>query len=153
MVEKKNAYGIEDLKRNLLPIIKRIPAYTRLILALLKDPRISKKQKAALGVGLAYLASPIDFIPGVVPVLGQLDDLLATLIAINVALSLAPRDVVEPHLKDCGLTLEVIEEDAVAVKRTIKDLSIAVAKAAGRGLTKLGKGLLRAAQRSMKSKN
>lgn len=152
MDEKNDSYGIDDLKRDLVPIIKRIPAYTKLISALLRDPRISKTQKATLGAGLAYLASPVDFIPGVVPVLGQLDDLLATLIALNSALAHAPREVVEPHLKDSGLSFETVGEDSTTVKRIIKDLSVAAAKAAGRGLSRLGKALLNKAQRSLRTK-
>jgi uncharacterized membrane protein YkvA (DUF1232 family) len=151
-MSEKDSYSIDDLKRDLVPIIKRIPAYTKLISALLRDPRISKTQKATLGAGLAYLASPVDFIPGVVPVLGQLDDLLATLIALNSALSHAPREVVEPHLKDSGLSFETVGDDAATVKRIIKDLSVAVAKAAGKGLSKLGKALLRAARKSLEPK-
>jgi len=152
MANEKSSDLVENLKRDLVPVIKRIPAYTKLISALLRDPRISRKQKVALGAGLGYLASPLYFIPGVVPVLGQLDDLLAILIALNAALSLAPRDVVEPHLMNCGLTFEIVKEDAATAKRVIKDLSIAAAKAAGRGLSKLGRGLLKAAQKSMKPK-
>jgi uncharacterized membrane protein YkvA (DUF1232 family) len=153
MGEKNDSYGIDDLKRDLVPIIKRIPAYTKLISAFLRDPRISKRQKATLGAGLAYLASPVDFIPGVVPVLGQLDDLLATLIALNSALSHAPKEVVEPHLKDSGLSFEIVREDAATVKRIIKELSVAAARAAGRGLSKLGRALLDKAQRSIRPKS
>lgn len=151
-MSEKDSYSLEELKRDLAPIIKRIPSYAKLTHALLRDPRISKTQKATLGAGLAYLASPVDFIPGVIPVLGQLDDLLATLIALNSALSHAPREAVEPHLKDSGLSFETVGEDAATIKRIIKDVSVAAAKAAGKGLSKLGKALLNKARRSLRSK-
>lgn len=152
MASEKSSEKIEALKRDLVPIVKRMPAYAKLISALLKDQRLSKRQKATLAAGLGYLASPIDFIPGVVPVLGQLDDLLAVLIALNAALSAAPRDVVEPHLKECSLTFEIVREDAETVKQTIKKLSIAAAKVAGHGLNKLGRAILKTARKSLKPK-
>ncbi len=153
MVGEKNSYKIEDLKKDLIPIARRMPAYVRLISALLKDPRFSKKQKAALAAGLGYLVSPIDLIPGAVPLLGQLDDILAVLIALNIAISAAPLEVVEPHLEASGLSFKIIEEDAATVRRTIKDISVTTAKAAGRGLSKLGKVFLRAAQKSFSNKD
>ena len=43
---------------------------------LLRDPKVPRSRKFALGLLLAYLASPIDLIPDFLPVIGQLDDVL-----------------------------------------------------------------------------
>ncbi len=64
-------------------LIKRFPAYARLSKHLFTEARLSTKQKVILGAGLGYLASPIDLIPGIIPVLGQLDDILVLLLCLR----------------------------------------------------------------------
>jgi len=41
---------------------------------LLRDPRVARKHKLALALLVAYLASPVDLVPDIIPVAGQLDD-------------------------------------------------------------------------------
>lgn len=68
-------------------LLKRIPAYARLAWALARDPRISRARRAAVLAGAAYLVSPIDLVPGIIPVVGQLDDVAVALGAIRFALN------------------------------------------------------------------
>ena len=51
--------------------------------------------KAALILLLAYLASPVDLIPDVIPVLGMLDDLVVAALALWLAYRLTPPHVME----------------------------------------------------------
>ena len=51
--------------------------------------------KALLIILLAYLASPVDLIPDVIPVLGMLDDLAVAAVALWLAYRLTPRHVME----------------------------------------------------------
>ena len=51
--------------------------------------------KAVLILLLAYLASPIDLIPDVIPVLGMLDDLVVAAFALWLAYRLTPPHVIE----------------------------------------------------------
>ncbi len=44
------------------------------------------------------MISPIDFIPDVIPVLGQLDDLAVLMGAISLFNNLAPADIVQEHM-------------------------------------------------------
>ncbi|HZD60327.1 MAG TPA: YkvA family protein, partial [Anaerolineae bacterium] len=92
-----------------------------------------------LAAGIGYMASPIDLIPGVIPVLGQLDDILAILIVLNNVLSSSPREVIEPYLDETGLSYELVDADVATTKRVLKDLSITLAKKTGRGLLKIGR--------------
>jgi len=46
-----------------------------LLLRLVRDPRVPALPKLALGAAALYAFSPLDFIPDVVPLLGQLDDM------------------------------------------------------------------------------
>ena len=64
---------------------------------LLGDPRVPRRAKAALALLLPYLASPIDFIPDFIPIVGQLDDVLLVALALRYVLKLAGPQVVEEH--------------------------------------------------------
>lgn len=91
--------------------IARLPRYARLTAALLRDPEVPKRSKVALTAGLAYLVSPIDLVPGLVPVIGQLDDVLAVLLGIRVALAALPERVRTDHLVRVGLTADQLDAD------------------------------------------
>lgn len=132
-------YGLEDLKRDLIPIMKRMPAYAKLLTLLAKDPRISKTDKTKLAAGIGYMVSPIDLIPGIIPVLGQLDDMLAVLIVLRNVMSTAPAAIINPYLDEVGLSYETVDADTAVVKRTIKDISVTLAKKTGRGLLRIGR--------------
>jgi uncharacterized membrane protein YkvA (DUF1232 family) len=68
-------------------LVHRLPRYARLAWVLARDPRLSRVRRAAVLAATGYVISPIDLVPGVIPVFGQLDDLLIALAAIRVALS------------------------------------------------------------------
>jgi uncharacterized membrane protein YkvA (DUF1232 family) len=68
-----------------------------LIRRLLRDPRLPRRAKLALILLLPYLASPIDFIPDFIPVVGHLDDVLLVAAALRYVLKLAGSGVVEDH--------------------------------------------------------
>ena len=61
---------------------------------LLGDPRVPGRAKVALALTIPYLASPIDLIPDLVPVLGQLDDALLVAAVFGYVARAAGRDVV-----------------------------------------------------------
>lgn len=95
---------------------KRLPRYLVLARGLVGDRRLSRWRKAALGAGIAYLASPIDLVPGLIPVVGQLDDLAAVLLALRFALRGLPGAAAEARLADAGLTRAMLDEDVSAVR-------------------------------------
>lgn len=68
-------------------LVRRLPSYARLAWALARDPRLSRARRAAVLVGAAYAISPIDLVPGIIPVVGQLDDVVVALGAIKIALN------------------------------------------------------------------
>lgn len=51
-----------------------IPDCVLLAARLARDPRVPRRRKLLLLALAAYLASPIDLVPDVIPVVGQLDD-------------------------------------------------------------------------------
>jgi uncharacterized membrane protein YkvA (DUF1232 family) len=58
------------------------------------DPRVAREDKLVAGAAAAYLVSPVDLVPGVIPVIGQLDDLVVALLAARRLLTGAGYDVI-----------------------------------------------------------
>ena len=84
-------------------MVRRMPAYLRLSWRLGKDPLLSKARRAAVIGAAGYLASPVDLVPGVIPVLGQLDDIAVALAALRLALGGLDPERRRVHLEAVGL--------------------------------------------------
>lgn len=71
--------------------------------SLMLDPQVSLALKALVPVLAAiYVIMPIDLIPEVVPILGQLDDVAMVLLLVRLFIALAPKDVVQQHKSGTG---------------------------------------------------
>lgn len=92
-------------------IVVRLPRYGQLAARLIADGRISARQKAPLIGGLGYGLSPIDLIPGIIPIIGQLDDLLVVLGALRYVLKQMDPEVADRHLAAAGLTRTQLDAD------------------------------------------
>ncbi len=99
-------------------MLRRMPAYLRLSWRLAKDPLISRARRAAVIGAAGYLASPIDLVPGVIPVLGQLDDLAVALAAIRIALAGLSADQRRVHLDAVGLADANLADDLRTIGAT-----------------------------------
>jgi len=138
----------------LLPIISRLPAYTRLAWAIIRDSRVGKRQKALVFGGVVYLVSPIDLIPGFIPVVGQLDDLTIALWALRAALRRLPADLAAEHLEAQGLSWEILDADLARTRRaggliarSALHLGLRVVGSVGGAIVGLGRRLLQPPQR------
>jgi uncharacterized membrane protein YkvA (DUF1232 family) len=119
-------------------LLGRLPAYLRLTWHLGRDPMISRARRAALIAAAGYVASPIDLVPGVVPVIGQLDDLAVALTAIRLALAGLSPERRQRHLEAVGLTDDHLAGDL----RTLAATTIWLARAAGRAAARAGSSAL-----------
>ena len=106
------------------------------------EARLTRKQKVILGTGLGYLASPIDLIPGIIPVLGQLDDILVVLICLRQVIHDCDEEKVDQMLAAQDLSREQIDEDIALVKETMKAIAKKTASVAWNGLSRVGKAAL-----------
>jgi uncharacterized membrane protein YkvA (DUF1232 family) len=78
---------IDDFPRDeFSALIRRLPRYGRLAWALARDPRVSRSRRLAVLAGAAYVISPVDLVPGFIPLAGQLVDLFVALGAIRLGL-------------------------------------------------------------------
>lgn len=98
-------------------IIQRLPKYAKLSWLLLRDPVLSARHRAVLTAALGYSISPIDAVPGIIPVIGQMDDLAVVLLALLWILRSLPAERAESYLSQCGLAMETVEADLDVVKR------------------------------------
>lgn len=69
--------------RRLVALVTELPAFGKLLFRLLGEGRVSLLDRALFGATLVYLVSPVDAVPDWIPGLGQLDDLLLVLIALD----------------------------------------------------------------------
>jgi len=53
-----------------------IPNYLKLLYRLIRDSRVKAVEKATLLATVAYVLSPLDFLPDMIPFVGQIDDVL-----------------------------------------------------------------------------
>ncbi len=95
-----------------------MPNIIKLVVRLLQDPRVPRRAKITLGLAAAYVASPIDFIPEVIPVVGWADDVIIVMFAIDALIERAGEEVVEEHWDGPGDLLSLVR-DVVALSRNI----------------------------------
>ena len=128
-------------------LIRRLPAYGRLAWRLGRDPLISRARRAAVLGGAAYLASPIDLVPGFIPVLGQLDDIAVVLATLRLALDGLSPERRAAHLHAVGLADAAIATDL----RTLGSTGAWVGRAGFRATGRAARVGARLAGRGMRS--
>lgn len=96
--------------------IRRSPAYARLAWSVGRDPTLPAARKGAVLAAAAYVLSPIDAVPGIIPLLGQLDDLLVAVAALRFALMALSPERRRRHLDAAGLTEADIEADLITLR-------------------------------------
>lgn len=96
-----------------------IPRLIMLAIRLMFDSRVTSSTKAALGGGLLYIISPIDLIPDVIPVLGQLEDLALGLILTDMMVNKLDPRVVADHWRGKTSTLTRIGRTTAGLSRFV----------------------------------
>jgi uncharacterized membrane protein YkvA (DUF1232 family) len=78
-------------------LLRLLISHARLAIRLLREPHVGLLRKAVPVLAVAYLISPLDFVPDFIPVLGELDDLGMLLVSLEGFLKICPPDVVAFH--------------------------------------------------------
>jgi uncharacterized membrane protein YkvA (DUF1232 family) len=78
-------------------MMRALAANARLAVRLMREPQVPALLKALPVLGVAYVISPLDFVPDVIPILGQLDDIGILTLAVEAFLKLTPSDAVAFH--------------------------------------------------------
>lgn len=130
---------INEMKDELLPIIKRMPAYLKLSMALYREPELGRGAKTLLAAGVLYALSPIDLVPGFIPVAGQLDDIIVGLEALKRAMKRLSPELLESYEERFGITADDIERDLQAAKKVSLAMLAKTAKYTVKGLYKFSR--------------
>jgi uncharacterized membrane protein YkvA (DUF1232 family) len=84
-------------RRTLFGAILLIPSYVRMLFGLMRDARVSRLDRLLVVGALAYVISPLDFIPDVIPFFGQVDDVFFVMLAVQRLMDGAEDDVLLDH--------------------------------------------------------
>jgi uncharacterized membrane protein YkvA (DUF1232 family) len=101
----------EDWKRLVWPIVKRLPTYVRLAWALGRDPTIPHRHKLLLYSSVLYSVSPLTFALGVIPLVGQVDNIILLLFGIQQILRSCEPRTARRHLARFGLSTTQVTDD------------------------------------------
>ena len=110
MIERRDLSGDRAaVQTRLKEYLFLVPRLGRLLWRLMRDPRVPARAKATLVILGAYLVSPIDLIPDVLPG-GQLDDLVIAAFALDSILNRVPEHIVREHWDGDEDVLDVVRE-------------------------------------------
>lgn len=114
--QSENLNNRKEAKGFLRSMIMLIPNFLLLLGRLFKDSRVPLAEKAILVGAIAYVISPLDLIPDVIPVIGQVDDLY--LVALVVLRLLARTDdaVLQEHWEGRGDLASTVNKIARAAQ-------------------------------------
>ncbi|HEU0183699.1 MAG TPA: YkvA family protein [Blastocatellia bacterium] len=91
MKERKHERGV------LREAATLIPNFLKLLYRLFKDARAPLAEKALLAGTIIYVVSPLDFIPDLLPFIGQVDDLYLVALVVLRLLSRTNEQVLREH--------------------------------------------------------
>lgn len=93
LLEQRRHPGSASLRE----LLRLAPDVVRLLTRLARDRSVPVGARIWLGALVAYLLSPIDLIPDVVPVLGYADDAIVVAVAVRFAIRRAGGETVQRH--------------------------------------------------------
>lgn len=91
-------------------VLMLLPNVAILVGKLALDKRVPAEAKVTLAAAAAYFVSPIDLIPDFIPVLGQLDDLIAVLLVLDGIVNRLDQKIVEEHWRGDPATLRRLQK-------------------------------------------
>lgn len=97
-------------------MLRWLPNFVKLLFRLLKDKRVPLAEKALLLGTITYVISPLDFIPDVIPFVGQVDDLYLIALVVLRLLSRTSNAVLIDHWEGPGDIVNVVDKIATAAQ-------------------------------------
>jgi uncharacterized membrane protein YkvA (DUF1232 family) len=87
------------MRARTLEVLTHLPNFVRLYWRLFRDRRVPIWPKALLVGALAYVVLPFDLIPDVLPLIGEVDDLVIVLAAARWFIGWCPPEIVREHAR------------------------------------------------------
>lgn len=138
-IDEQRARERRDALADFWETVKRLPAYARLVASMARDERVPWGARATLVAGGTYLVSPLDFVPAIIPIAGQLDDAYVMLMAIRRALRMTPDDVGAEYLERFGLDIGTIDGDLATIRTLVRVGVVHGARWSARQLDRAGR--------------
>jgi uncharacterized membrane protein YkvA (DUF1232 family) len=113
MDEVKNRREARNVLKDALMLI---PNFLKLLVRLFKDKRTPVAEKALLVGAIVYVISPLDFLPDVIPFVGQIDDLYLVSLTILRLLSRTDDQTLREHWDGPGDLAAVVDKIARAAR-------------------------------------
>ncbi len=84
-------------KRTVMGYVAELPRFLRLLWGLITDPRVAMLDKLLVAGAIAYIVTPVDFIPDFIPFLGEVDDVYLLVVSLRRLMQNAGRAVLLSH--------------------------------------------------------
>ena len=82
-------------------LLAELARSARLVWRLVRDPRVALATKLLIpGLVGAYLLWPVDLLPDLIPLVGQIDDLVLLALGVRLFLEMCPTEIVQQHRAD-----------------------------------------------------
>lgn len=98
-----------EAKRRMRNLLMFLPNMIALCGRLLTDRRVPRAEKALFAGAIVYAVMPLDFIPDMIPFVGQIDDAYLIALALLRLLSRTDAGVVREHWRGGGDVVELAE--------------------------------------------
>src|SRR5262249_48887520 len=85
------------LRRKMKDLLLLLPSLLALLVRLVRDPRVSRADKVILGGTILYVIAPLDFIPDMIPFIGQVDDSFLVAISLLRLMTRTDAKVIADH--------------------------------------------------------
>src|ERR1700757_2695734 len=91
-----------ELKSRMKNLLMFLPNMVALCARLMVDPRVPRTERALFAAALIYAIVPFDFIPDMIPFVGQVDDLFLISLTVLRLIEYTDEQVVREHWRGGG---------------------------------------------------
>jgi uncharacterized membrane protein YkvA (DUF1232 family) len=98
-----------EAKQRMKNLLMFLPNMIGLCGRLLTDRRVPRAEKALFAAAVVYAVMPLDFIPDMIPFVGQIDDAYLIALTLLRLLNRTDADVVRGHWRGGGDVVELVE--------------------------------------------
>jgi uncharacterized membrane protein YkvA (DUF1232 family) len=108
-----------NLKSRMTNLLLVIPNLLLLSARLMTDPRVPSKEKLLVSGAILYAFLPLDFIPDMLPFIGQVDDAYLIALTLLRLMSVTEPRVVREHWRGGGDVVELVGATALIAARLL----------------------------------
>ncbi|MBI4545154.1 MAG: DUF1232 domain-containing protein [Gemmatimonadetes bacterium] len=111
MAARFRRWGHRSARGVVIPLLRQLPAFLKLLYRLFRDRRVSPWDKALVAAVIAYILTPADLLPDILFPLGFVDDLYLLGLALDRLLAGAGRRVLLDHWEGSPRSLRLLVQE------------------------------------------